>query len=164
MEGIALVGGFMAMLVGMYFVFFHMDDYLKHYEEEEGEEVRVIPEHFRVAISNANLVPLVLRVLEEARRVHPDIQYVLTMGTENALMDSVRDGSNDVIVVSPTVNWMGGMTVRDVTVKPPSILLDEGDIALKPLDTSVQTQKIIFRKEPSALVDEFVQALCAYGC
>ena len=161
MESVALIGGLVVMLLGMYFVFFHMKDDLDAYQAEERDDTIFGLETFRVAISNVRLVPLVLKILAQERENHPNIQYVLTVGEEETLMESIQNAQNAVIVVSSTVAWMPNMTVRDVAVKPLPILLDEGHIALKPSDMTEQSQKIICRNSPSLLVDEFVQAFCA---
>ena len=143
MESVFLLGCFIAIGIGGFFLMGKVDIFLNHikYEDKENRKQTC---SLRIAVSDFYTAYFISNSLSGMMEKYPDLQCTLWVGQEDELLHYFNKNEADVIVVSSNVEDSGHPSET-----------------LTPLTICTQQRKIFWQNDKShPLVPEFVKQLC----
>ncbi len=159
MESVFLLGCFIAIGIGGFFLMGKVDIFLNHikYEDKENRKQTC---SLRIAVSDFYTAYFISNSLSGMMEKYPDLQCTLWVGQEDELLHYFNKNEADVIVVSSNVEDSGHPS-EYISLKVQPLKLNERAVTLTPLTICTQQRKIFWQNDKShPLVPEFVKQLC----
>ena len=151
MEDIIWLGSLFAMAVFGYYVMYRLGIFLEKTENQTQEK----PQRLHIAASAPEDIPLLLNVAEK----YPDMEYVLSVGQEEQIVNCLKAGNVDAAIVSAQAKSDSNMQCELLDLDPVPFTVCDSQREIFPVETCVQHRKIVWNTGVSL---PFIKDICKY--
>lgn len=161
-EGLVLVGGFLAFAAFGYYAISKLGDFLDnnrayidadYAQPNEQEDLNIAATSFWAIQAGVN-------VLKDMKTRHPDLRCTFSLGEETELLHALDNGNVDIVIMPAKVENNKTIQQRKVIVQVQPFVNEDG-ITIVPASTDIQHQVIAWENQScNPFVKEFVEMFC----
>lgn len=164
-EGLVLIGGFLAVAAYGYYAISKLEDVLNHnsaYLEAEYDQ-KEQQDDLNIAAANLCTMQVGAQVLKDMKNQHPNLHCTFSMGEEPELLHALRTGNVDVVIMHSKAENDKAVRQQKVMLQAQSFTNEDG-VTITPIDTTLQSQFVVRKNQDHRpFTTEFVQKLCGRG-
>lgn len=164
-EGIVLLGGFLAFAAFGYCAISKLWDFLDHnnaymdigydQQEEQGE--------LNIAAASLCAMQMGSRVLKDMKKEHPNLHCTLSMGEEPELLHALGAGNVDIVILHSKAERNNAVRQREVMLRVQPFVNEDG-VKITPIHPAMESQFVAWNNQDRRpFIMEFVQKLCGQG-
>ena len=161
-EGLILLGGFLAFAVFGYYVVSRLGDFLDQNQADSEEEYDQQEEQEELNIAAASLCAMQVgsNVLKDMKEEHPNLHCTLSMGEESELLNALRAGNVDIVILYSKAERDKAVRQREIILRAQPFINEDG-IKITPIHPARLHQFVAWNNhDRRPFVTEFVQKLC----
>ena len=164
-EGLVLLGGFLAVAAFYYYAVSKLGDFLDQNQadrdaaydqwEEQGD--------LNIAAASPWAMQAGSQVLKDMKREHPNLHCTLSMGEEPELLHALGAGDVDIVILYSKAERNKAVRQRKVML-PAQPFINEDGVKITPIHPAMQSQFVAWNNQDRRpFILEFVQKLCGQG-
>lgn len=140
------LGSLLAMAVFGYYVMRRLGGFLE--ETQKQNEAQEKTERLHIAASAPEDIPMLLKAAEK----HPDMEYVLSVGQEEQILNCLEEGNVDAAIVSAQTKSDSNMQCELLDFNPVPFTTGDPKRVIRPVETCVRHRKIVWNTGTSVSV------------
>lgn len=164
-EGLVLMGGFLAFAAFGYYAISKLGDFLDQSRADGAEAYDPQPVQGELNIAAASLCAMQVgsKVLKDMEKEHPNLHCTLSVGEEPELMHALGTGNVDIVILYSKAGRNKAIRQREVRLQAQPFRNENG-VEITPIHPAVQSQFVVWNHQDCRpFILEFVQKLCGQG-
>lgn len=164
-EGLILIGGFLAFSAFAYYAISKLGDFLDQSRTDREEAYDPQEEQGELNIAAASLCAMQVgsKVLKDMEKEHPNLHCTLSVGEEPELMHALGAGNVDIVILYSKAHRNKAIRQREVLLQARPFRNENG-VEITPIHPAMQSQFVVWNHQDCRpFILEFVQKLCGQG-
>lgn len=164
-EGLVLIGGFLAFSAFGYYAISKLGDFLVESRADEAGvyDSQQVQGELNIAAESLCAIQAGSKVLKDMEKEHPNLHCTLSMGEEPELMHALGAGSVDIVILYSKAGRNKAIRQREVFLQAQPFQNENG-VEITPIHPAMQSQFVVWNHQDCRpFILEFVQKLCGQG-
>lgn len=164
-EGLVLIGGFLAFAAFGYYAISKLGDFLNQ-NQADGAGVYALQEEqgeLNIAAESLCAMQVGSEVLKDMEKAHPNLHCTLSVGEERELLHALGAGNVDIVILYSKADRNKAIRQREVRLQAQPFRNENG-VEITPIHPAMQSQFVVWNDQDCRpFILEFVQKLCGQG-
>lgn len=164
-EGLVLLGGFLAVAAFCYYGVSKLGDFLdqNRVDQEEAYDLQEEQGELNIAAASLCAIQVGSKVLKDMEKEHPNLHCTLSMGEEPELLHALDAGDVDIVILYSKAERSKTVRQRKVMLSAQPFINEDG-VKITPIHPAMQSQFVAWNNQDRRpFILEFVQKLCGQG-